>query len=87
MSKKYQIVIEKRAHKDLKHIEPSYQKIIIRKIMSLSENPRPEGYIKLKGKDNLFRIRIGDYRVIYTIKDDKLIILVLEIGDRKDIYK
>ncbi|MCE5317539.1 MAG: type II toxin-antitoxin system RelE/ParE family toxin [Parachlamydia sp.] len=46
-----------------------------------------KGQIKLKGSENLFRIRVGPYRIIYTIQDDKLIVLVLEIGDRKDIYK
>lgn len=55
--------------------------------LSLGTNPRPDGYVKLKGSDNLFRVRVGPYRIIYTIQDDKLIVLVLEIGDRKDVYK
>lgn len=87
MSKKYQVVFERKYIKDLKYIHPSYHKAITEAVLSLGKNPRPEGYIKLKGSDNLFRIRIGPYRVIYTIQDDKLIVLVLEIGDRKDIYK
>jgi mRNA interferase RelE/StbE len=87
MNKKYQVVFEKKYVKDLKHIHPSYHQAIKEAVLSLGKNPRPDGYIKLKGSDNLFRIRIGPYRVIYTIQDDKLIVLVLEIGDRKDIYK
>lgn len=87
MSKKYKVVFEKKYVKDLKHIHPAYRKIIMETTLSLGNNPRPEGYIKLKGADNLFRVRVGPYRIIYTIQDDKLIVLVLEIGDRKDVYK
>lgn len=87
MSKGYKVVFEKKYTKDLKHIHPSYHKSIFDACLALGENPRPEGYIKLKGSDHLFRIRVGPYRIIYTIQDDKLIVLVLEIGDRKDVYK
>lgn len=87
MSKKYKVVFERKYTKDLKHIHPRYHKAIMETVISLGENPRPEGYIKLKGSDNLFRIKVGPYRIIYTIRDDRLIVLVLEVGDRKDIYK
>lgn len=56
-------------------------------LLRLSENPRHEGTIKLKNQDHLFRVRVGDYRIIYTIKDKELIVLVLEVGDRKEVYK
>lgn len=87
MSKKYSVVFEKKYIKDLKHVHPAYHKALLEAVLSLGDNPRPEGYIKLKGSDQLFRIRVGPYRIIYTIMDDKLIVLVLEMGDRKDIYK
>ena len=87
MSKKYTVVFERKYTKDLRYIHPSYRKAIAQAALSLGENPRPEGYIKLKGSDHLFRIRVGPYRIIYTIQDDKLIVLVLEIGDRKEVYK
>jgi mRNA interferase RelE/StbE len=87
MSKKYKVVFERKYIKDLKHVHPSYHKAVMETSLSLGNNPRPDGYIKLKGADNLFRVRIGPYRIIYTIQDDKLIVLVLEIGDRKDVYK
>jgi mRNA interferase RelE/StbE len=80
-------LFEKKYAKDLKHVHPSYHKAINESTLSLGENPRPESCVKLKGLDNLYRIRVGPYRIIYTIQDDKLIVLVLEIGDRKDIYK
>lgn len=87
MSKTYRVVFEKKYTKDLKHIHPSYHKAILEATRSLASNPRPEGYTKLKGADNLYRIRCGDYRIIYTIQDDVLIVLVIEVGHRKDIYK
>ncbi len=87
MSKKYKVVFEKKYIKDLKYIHPSYHTSIIKAVLELGDNPRPEGYIKLKGSTNLFRIRVGPYRVIHTIQDNQLIVLVLEIGDTKDIYK
>jgi len=87
MSKIYKVLFEKKYAKDLKHIHPSYHKAIMEITFSLGENPRPDGYIKLIGLNNLFRIRIGPYRIIYTVEDDRLIVLVLEIGDRKDVYK
>ena len=52
----------------------------------LADNPRPPGSIKLKGEDS-YRIRVGDYRIIYTIQDDRLIVLVIEVGHRRDIYR
>lgn len=87
MSKKYSVVFEKKYIKDLKHVHPAYHKALMEAVLALGDNPRPEGYIKLKDSDHLFRIRIGPYRTIYTIMDDKLIVLVLEVGDRNDIYK
>lgn len=53
-------------------------------LQRLSENPRHEGTIKLKSQE---RVRVGDYRIIYTIRDKELIVLVLEVGDRKEVYK
>ena len=57
------------------------------KIDKLAENPRPRGAEKLKGEDGLYRIRVGDYSVIYQVRDKALIVLVVKIGDRKEVYK
>jgi mRNA interferase RelE/StbE len=57
------------------------------KIQHLAENPRPDGVIKLKGFDNEYRIRIGDYRIRYEINDKELTILLLQCKHRKDAYK
>ena len=54
-------------------------------MMNLERNPRPFGYIKLKGRD-AYRIRVGNYRIIYEIEDRILKVTVIDAGDRKDIY-
>ncbi|MEH2047734.1 type II toxin-antitoxin system RelE family toxin [Nostoc sp.] len=56
-------------------------------IDDLATEPRPNGVIKLKGEENTYRIRVGDYRVIYDIFDDLLVVNVVEVGHRKNIYK
>ncbi len=53
----------------------------------LAVNPRPKGVKKLSGLDDLYRIRVGDYRIVYQIHDDRLIVLVVRIGHRKDVYR
>lgn len=53
---------------------------------AMAANPRPSGVVKMQGADNLWRIRVGDYRVVYEIHDARVLILVLNIGHRKDIY-
>lgn len=81
----YQITIRKRAVKILEDIGEPYYSKIKKAIYSLADNPRPQGFKKLKGR-NGYRIRIGDYRIIYEIFDDKLIIDIIALGHRKDIY-
>ncbi|WP_254301477.1 type II toxin-antitoxin system RelE family toxin [Rothia kristinae] len=54
---------------------------------SLADEPRPLGYIQLKGGGGAFRIRVGDYRIIYDIYDEELVILVLRVGHRREVYR
>jgi len=53
----------------------------------LETQPRPSGCRKLSGSDDIFRLRLGDYRIIYRVEDEKLVVLVIEIGHRRDIYR
>jgi mRNA interferase RelE/StbE len=80
---------EKKYVKELEKIPEQFRQSIRDKVNGLSDNPRPEGSIKLKGsKDTpLYRIRCGDYRIVYEIKDNVLIVLIIEVGHRKDIYR
>jgi len=81
----YQITIRKKAVKILENINEPYYSKIKKSIYDLSNNPRPDGCKKLKGR-NGYRIRAADYRIIYEIFDDLLIIDVITLGHRKDIY-
>lgn len=59
----------------------------LKAIRNLAETPRPQGVKKLSGEDNLYRIRIRNYRVIYQIQDNVLLILIVAVGHRRDIYR
>lgn len=82
----YTIQINRKSQKALSEIPINYQDKIIEMIYALANNPYPHGCKKLSGRE-AWRIRIGNYRVIYEINESVLIILVVKIGHRKDIYK
>ncbi len=63
------------------------QRRIAAAIDRLAVDPRPSGVRKLTGADNLWRIRVGDYRIVYEIEDDRLVVLIVRIGHRRDIYR
>jgi len=83
---KYRVVINKQAFKVLQKINDPEYSSIKKAIYNLADNPRPNGYKKLKGTD-AYRIRVGDYRVIYEIIDKILLVDVIDVGHRKDIYE
>lgn len=85
--KDYEIVIVGAVRRQLKQINRDDQKRILDKIQSLAKNPRPHGFKELRGSENLFRIRVGDYRIIYEIQDKILLITVLKVGNRRDVYR
>jgi len=81
----YHVTIKKRAIKALEDISEPYYSNIKTAIYALANNPRPQGYKKLKGRDG-YHIRVANYRIIYDIFDDMLLINVIDLGRRKDIY-
>ncbi|AFY99984.1 type II toxin-antitoxin system RelE family toxin [Calothrix sp. PCC 6303] len=83
----YKVEILKGALKQLKKLPSELQERIQVKIDDLAIEPRPNGVKKLKGKENTYRIRVSDYRVIYDIFDDNLVVSVVEVGHRGKIYK
>jgi mRNA interferase RelE/StbE len=83
---KYTILIERYAQKQIMKLGKKAIPVIKAAIAGLSDNPRPYGYKKLKGEE-AYRIRVGDYRIIYEINDDIIIVTVVSVGHRKDIYK
>ena len=83
---KYKIEVSSTAEKTLKKIPKKLILKIIQAIQKLEIQPYPDGCRKLKGEENTYRIRQGNYRIIYEVIDKRLLILVLKIGHRKDIY-
>jgi mRNA interferase RelE/StbE len=82
----YTILLTKKAQKQLDKLTNNIANPIIEAISNLEAEPRPSGSIKLKGREG-FRIRVGDYRIIYEIHDEELIVDVIALGHRKSIYK
>jgi mRNA interferase RelE/StbE len=82
----YRIEISRRAAKEVTSLDKPLRRKILGAIDALSGNPRPGGCRKLAGQD-AWRIRIGDYRVIYEIHDQVLLVLVIDIGHRLEIYR
>lgn len=90
----YNIVITESATKEIKRIPAKMQDRILEKIDDLAQEPKPNGYKKLKSfdvpgsdYDDYYRVRIGDYRVVYTIENEQITIFVLKIAHRKDVYE
>ncbi|MDH4201901.1 MAG: type II toxin-antitoxin system RelE/ParE family toxin [Phycisphaerae bacterium] len=83
----YKVDVGSQAEKFIRKQDKTIQQQIIRKLRGLEVDPRPHDCKRLKGKKDLYRVRTGDYRIIYTIKDNQLLVLVVQIGHRKDVYQ
>lgn len=83
----YSIEYKKSAEKELRKLSQTQLRGIVTKIQALAINPHPEGSVKLRGSSDLFRIRHADYRVIYQVQDNKLILLVIKVGHRREVYR
>jgi len=83
----YRIKIAKSAFNRLKQLPEDIKTRLIKTINGLSAEPRPGNCVPIKGKKNAYRIRKGNYRIIYTINDDNLLILIIRTGHRKDINR
>ena len=83
----YRIEVTATAERQIRKLPRSDQVRVVRVIQTLAVDPRPAGCRKLSGHDDVFRVRVGRYGVLYSIEDRRLIIIVLEIGDRKDVQR
>lgn len=83
----YRIEYAQSVVKELRRVPKVQLRLIVRRIESLGVEPMPEGAIALRGHTNLYRIRQGNYRVVYSIKDEVLTVLILKVGHRKDVYR
>jgi len=83
----YEIEISRTAETQLKKLPEEDQRRVVRAVLALAEEPHPRGSRKLSGYDDVFRIRVGRYRVLYSIFERRLVVIILKIGHRKDIYR
>ncbi len=83
---KYKVAVKKSAAKELEDIPKKDLRKIVKRIQSLVENPRPTGSQKLSGQEQ-YRIRQGDYRIIYSVDDEDSIVDIIKIGHRREIYR
>ena len=84
---KYSVQIKKSAQKEIRELPKPMIKRVLTKIYALADDPRPSGSRKLIGYENYWRIRVGNYRVIYTIDDGVLLVEVIAVRHRKDAYQ
>ena len=83
----YRIELKPSVVRELSGLQIRDRRRVARAIDFLAADPRPRGVEKLQGSDDLWRIRVGDFRVIYTVQNARLLVLVLRVGHRKDIYR
>ncbi len=83
----YEVEITPAAKRQIKKLTKSVQGLIVERLEELAENPRPDGVLKMEGEENLYRVRVGDYRIIYEIQDRVLLIVVVKVGHRSNVYR
>lgn len=84
---RYTLTYRKSVKKELQKVPVGVRKALVKKILALADDPRPNGVTKLQGTENIYRLRQGDYRLIYTVYDDIVVVEVIKVGHRSDVYK
>ncbi|WP_423125792.1 type II toxin-antitoxin system RelE family toxin [Kocuria palustris] len=83
----YRVTYVASAAKALRKLDRQTARRILEALNVLADDPRPPGCIKLQGGEGELRIRIGDYRVVYDVVDDELVVLILRVGHRREVYR
>ena len=83
----YRIEYRPAARRDLKRLDLPTRRRIVLRIEKLADNPRPRGVETLSGSERLYRLRVGDYRIVYVIKDKALLVLIVRVGHRREVYR
>ena len=84
---RYSLEISRTAEKQLKKLDQADRQRVVKAMVALADDPYPRGSRKLTGYDDVFRVRVGSYRVLYSVSGTKLVIVILKIGHRKDVYR
>ncbi len=83
----YTVRLDGRTHKHLDGLPGELRGRLMRKLLALEDNPRPYGVEKLSGMDDIYRVRVGDWRIVYAIRDRELVVIVIRIGHRREVYR
>lgn len=83
----YRVELKPSVARQLVQLQPRDLRRVARAIDALALEPRPPGVDKLKGTDDYWRIRVDDFRIVYTIADQRLLVLVVRVGHRRDVYR
>ncbi|RNL82987.1 type II toxin-antitoxin system RelE family toxin [Halostreptopolyspora alba] len=83
----YEVVFDNRASKELGKLDTPVARRVYSAVLALAKEPRPEGCRQLSGYPGLWRIRVGDYRVVYTVDDGQLVVVALRVAHRREIYR
>ena len=85
--RRWQIIFRRQAEKTLRRLPRDLLQRIERAISALAEEPQPSGCVKLVGYGNMYRVRVGDWRIIYAVEDERLVILIVKIAPRGSAYR
>lgn len=84
---RYRVEIARRAFKSIARLPHKEQQRVRAAIDLLADQPRPPGCAALAGEESVYRVRVGDYRILYEVIDDRLVIQVIRVGHRRDVYR
>lgn len=87
MAPRYRVEFKPSAAKAVERLPRAAQRRVLAAVEALAGNPRPVGYRKLEGALDLYRVRVGEYRVVYTVRDRVLLVLIIRVGHRRDVYR
>ena len=82
----FEILIKPSAVKEIEALPKGDRRRIVKRIAALADNPRPPGCEKLSGQEK-YRVRQGNYRILYEVRERELIVMIVKVGDRKDVYR
>ncbi len=87
MSPRHEVRIAKRVAKSLASLERRAQQRVRAAIELLADDPRPPACVAMQGEDSVYRVRVGDYRIVYEVLDEVLLIQVVRVGHRREVYR
>jgi mRNA interferase RelE/StbE len=82
----YRVTLKRSVEKELEALQANVRRRIVKRLLDLEQNPRPSGIKRLQGEES-YRLRVGDYRVLYTIDDGEKKVLILAVGHRREVYR